>query len=305
MSSPLTSAGFADLLDPTFRDVAKGAYDKGKSRIGELFSEETSSRNLEKYSEVTPLGKFTEFTGAVPYQGIEQGYDVTATHKEFASAIQIQRKLYDDDQQNVIAEVFSGLGVGAFKTQEDDAADILNSGFSLSSSFYSHSAGVALFSNSHTCPDSSISTTVGFDNLTTSDLSPTALVSAITQFRQFKDDAGDRIDYVPNELWVPVELEARAKEILQTSAGLDDANQNVNVLKSAFTLKTWSRMTDANNWFLFNSDLRNQNLIWFWRVKLELARMESFDNITAKGRGYMRYSYLWRNWRCGLGAQVS
>jgi len=266
---------------------------------------QSSDRDSEKFSEITPLGKFTEFNGAVQYQGIEQGYDVSATHVEFTSGVQIQRKLYDDDQHNVISDIFAGLGGGAFKTQEDDAADILNSAFSLPSSFYSHSAGVALCSNSHTCPDSSISTTTGFDNLITSDLTPTSLSAAIVQFRQFKDDAGDKIDYVPNELWVPVDLEARAKEILQTSVGLDDANQNVNTLKGAFTLKTWSRLSDSNNYFLCNSDLRMKNMVWFWRVKLELSKMEAFDNYMAKARGYMRYSYLWRNWRFILGAQVT
>jgi len=305
MAVPLTSQGFADVLDPLFRDIATGEYDKGKSRIGDFFTIESSDKPTEKYSELTPMGKFQEFNGVLQYDGAEQGYDVTATHIEKALGVQIQRKLYDDDQHGVIADQFSGLGRSAFKTQEDDAADMFNSGFSVPTTFYSHTEGVALCSDSHTCPNGNISTTTGFDNLTTAELSPVSLTANIIQMRGFKDDAGDKIDLMPDELIIPIDLEDRAMEILKTVRGLDNADQTINVHEGRFKLKTWNRLTDTNNYFLCDSSERARNLIWFWRIKLELAKMESFDNIIAKGRGYMRYAYLRRSWRFILGAQVS
>ena len=305
MASPLVSGNFASVLDPRYRDVAMGTYEQGKSWIPEIFTVETSDMATERYSQLTPMGKFQTFTGAVSYDGADEGYQVTATHLEKALGVQIQRKLYDDAQFNVIEEQFANLGESAFKTHEDDAAELLVGAFSATNAFYSHTEAVALCSNSHTCPRSGVATTTGFDNLGTSALSPTALTAAIIQMRQFKDDSGAVIDIQPDEIWVPVNLADRVTEILKTTQGLDDANENVNVHYNRLTPKVWHRLSDANDWFITDSALRKKNAIFFWRVKLELAKMESFDNIVAKGRGYLRYSFLRRDWRFIQGNQVS
>lgn len=305
MAAPLVSANFADLLDVRFRDIANGSYDKGKSRIPDLMSVDSSDRPDERYSEVTPLGKLPQFTGTLEYMSADQGYDVTASHVEYAGGIQIQRKLFDDDQFGLIDEIFSSLGDAAFKRHEDDAAGMLNSGFSAASSFYVHTEGVALFSASHTTPVPGVSTSTGFSNRVTSALSPVALTAALIQFRGFKDAQGDKIDAVPNELWVPIDLVDRANEILKTTKGLDEATGTINVHEGRFSLQSWYRLSDSNNWFLFDSASRARNLIFLWRKRFETGRMESFDNFIAKARCYMRYSMVRRDWRCGLGAEVS
>lgn len=305
MPSPLVSASFSDVLDVRFRDIALGQYEKGKSRIPDFFDVMDSDRADERFSELTPMGKFQAFTGAIPYDGASQGYDVTATHLSWALGVQIERALYDDDQFGVIDEQFAQLGDSAFKTHEDHASEVFNQAFSSASSFFSHTEAVGLCSNSHTSPISGVSTTTGFDNLITAELSPVALTSAVIQMRGFKDAAGDVIDNQPDTLLVPVALRDRADEIIKTPSGLDDANQNVNVHSGRFRVVDWYRLTDTNNWFLFDSAGLKKNLKWFWRVRLELSKMESFDNIIAKARGYMRYSYLRRDWRPVLGSQVS
>jgi len=305
MAVPLTSATFTDALDVRFRDIAMGQYDKGASRIGDFYNVETSDRQTEQYSELTPMGKFQEFLGAIPYDGAEQGYDVTATHREYALGIQIQRKLWDDDQFGVIDEQFSQLGDSAFKTHEDHAAGVFTGSFSAANSFYSHTENVALCSNSHTTTVPGVATTTGFDNLITDALSPAALTAAVIQFRQFKDAAGDWVDEQPDLLIIPVNLTDRATEIIKTTKGLDAAEQNINVHSDRFRIIDWIRLTDSNDWWLANQARMKKNLLWLWRKKLELAKMECFDNIIAKSRGYMRYSYLRRDWRWILGSQVS
>lgn len=305
MASPLTTTQFADVLDLRIRDIALGTYDKGQSRIGDFFDIQTSDRPDERFSTLTPMGKFQTFVGAIPYDGPEQGYDVTMTPIEKVLGIQIERKLYDDDQFGVIDEQFAQLGESAFKTQEDDAAGLFTGAFSAVNDFFSHTEAVALVSNAHTTTVPGVSTTAGFSNRVTTELSPTALTAAVIQFRQFKDDAGDLIDLVPDTLLVPINLRDRADEILKTQKGLDDANQNVNVHAGRFKVLDWYRLSDTNDWFLMDSAMMKKNLIWFWRKRLELAKMESFDNIIAKCRGYMRYGYVRRDWRWILGAQVS
>lgn len=299
------SENFADLLNPLFIEIATGAYDKGKSRIPDLFAVKDSKLSEEKYSEVTPLKKLGRFTGAIEYMNIVQGYDVTSTPQEYAGGLQIKRTLYDDDQHDIIPQLFDQFGASAFKAHEDDAAGLFNGGFSASSDFYSHTEGVALFSSSHTCPDSTIATTTGFSNYGTSALTATSLAAARLQMKGVKDNSGDKIGLLMNELWVPDDLEQKASEILQTEKGYDEATGTINFMNGKFSLKTWNRISSTKNWFLFNAEERKKNLIWFWRVKFETGKMEQFDNFTAKARAYMRYAWLWRNWRFGFGSNVT
>ncbi len=59
----------------------------------------------------------------------------------------------------------------------------------------------------------------------------------------------------------------------------------------------WNRLTDANAWFLMDSRLLKQHLIWQWRIRPEFAQDGDFDGIQFKFRAYMRYTIGWRDWR--------
>jgi len=305
MTVPLVSQNFSDVLDVRFREIAQGTYDLGKSRIGDFYTEKTSDRDTERYSSLTPLGLFEEFLGSIPYNGIEQEYDVTATHVEFANGLQIRRKLYDDAQFPVIDEAFGQLGDSAFKTQQSHAVGIFTGSFSATNDFYSHTENVALCSNSHTTPVADVSTATGYDNLMTAELDPTSLEAGVIQFQQMKDGSGWMIGEKPDKLLVPINLRKTADEIVGTDKGLFSAEGTKNVYEGAFQVVDWGLLSDANDWWLINTARMKKNLLWFWRIKLELARMESFDNIIAKARGYMRYSYLRRDWRWIVGSQKS
>jgi phage major head subunit gpT-like protein len=285
--------------------VASGAYDLGKSRIEDIFTIKSSDRETETYSELTPLGKLSVFTDAITYLDMAQGYDVTATHIEYAGGIQIKRKLYDDDQFGVIKEFLASLGKSAFKTQEDDAASILTGAFSVPTSFFSHTEAVALCSNSHTTTKDGVPTTTGFDNLVSTALTPTSLSAARLQMKGFKDAAGWKLGLIPNRLIVSDDLEDKANEIVKSTLEPWTANNTKNVNEDRFQVYVHPRLTDTNDWFLEDTALAKDNLYWFWRVKFEDAKMESFDNITAKARCYLRYSFLRRDWRFILGGQVS
>lgn len=304
MPSPLTYQNFADIVDPRYREIASGAYEQGKDRIGDFFTVRDDDRDEVKMSALTPMGEFQTFTGVIGSDGPDQEYDVTATHIEMALKIEIQRRLYDDAQFDLLDDMYGQLGHSAFKTQQNDGADMFNNSFSNPATPYVHTEAVALCSNSHTTTRANVSTATGFDNLVTSEFSPTALSSAWVAFRQFRDASGDRVDNQPNGLVIPVDLAPRAEEVIKTMHGLDDANMNKNVHYDAYKVFSWHRLTSAVDWWVVNIEQMKKNLFWFWRIKLELSKMESFDNATAKARGYYRYSYLRRDWRWVHGANV-
>lgn len=305
MPVPHTSTSFGDLLDPRFERIFFETYRDLPDMIGRLYSmAPDNGRDSMKWSQVGTLGDWGEFEGTVTYDSQSQGYDVTATHVEFASGVQVERKLFDDDQYNIMDQKPMALARSAFRTRQKHAARIFNNAFSIDNLFYSHSEGVALCSNSHTT-ESSASTSTGFDNLTTSSLTATAVAAARIAMVDFRGDRAERITVVPDELWYPPNLYEQAYEIISASGKVDTDLNNPNVHQGQYTGYEWNYLTDANNWFLCDGMMRREHLHWVDRIPMEFAMAEELDTIIAKWRGYMRYSMAYSDWRWINGAQVS
>lgn len=305
MPTPHLSQNFGDLLDPRFQKIFHEEKPQIPSMIGTIFTMvPTNGRNNMTWSEVGTLPDIEEFTGNVTYSSSSQGYDVTMTPVEFAGGFQVSRKLYDDDQYNIMDAKPKSLRTSVDRTREKHAHRLFNNAFSVDSYFFQHSEGVALCSNSHTT-NSGASTAAGFDNLVTSSLTATAVAAARIQMVGFRGDQAEKIDVMPDELWYPTELYEQAYEILQASGKVDTANNNPNVHKGKYTGYECRYFTDANNWFMCDGSLRKMYVFWQDRISPEFAMIEDFDTLIAKWRTYGRWGNAYTNWRFILGAQVS
>ena len=306
MPTPATSEAFGDLLDPRFQRIFNDEYKQRPDMIPQIFGMPANNGRADtRWSQVGAFADWSEFTGSVGYDTVYQGYDTTATHVEFSSGFQVERKLFDDDQYNVMDQRPQGLARAYSRTRQKHGARIFNNAFSVDTFFYNNSEGVALASNSHTTNADGVSTATGFDNLVTTALSNTAVSAARLQFRKFRDDRGNRISSMPNELIVPIDLEDTAQEIISSRGKPDTAENNINVNNNRFSVIGWEYLTDTNNWFMSDSANRKSFLVWIDRVPREFAFAEDLDTIIAKWRGYARYSNAWWDWRWCLGAQVS
>ncbi len=306
MPNPLSSESFADLLDPRFQRIFDGEYDQLPDMVPTLFEMPPDNGRADmKWSAMGALGDFSEFSSQVAYDSMSQGYDVTQTHIEFASGIQIRRKLFDDEQYNILDRQPRALANSAQRTRQKHAARLFNNAFTNDTKFYSNSEGVALCSNSHTTTAAGASTSAGFDNLVTSALSATAVAAARIQMIDYRDDRANKMSVMPDELWFPPDLYEQAEEIVGSSGKVDTANNNINVHQGAYELHEWTYMADANNWFMCDSRMRKQFLHWVDRIGIEFAMVEDFDTMVAKWRAYMRYSWAFDEWRWITGAQVT
>ena len=305
MPVPHTSGQFGDLLDPRFQKIFHEQYSQLPDMLGELFTfPPDNGRDTMRWSQVGAYSDWDEFTGTVGYQDASQGYDTIATHVEFASGVQVERKLYDDDQYNIMDQRPAGLATAANRTRQKHGARMLNNAFSVDTYFYVNSEGVALCSNSHTTT-SGASTASGFDNLATTALSGTSLAAARIAHVQLRDDAANRISVMPDEIWIPPDLYETAYEIVASMGKVDTSNNNRNVHEGRYTIKEWNYLNDTNNWFLTDSTMRKMSVFWVDRVPVEFAFAEDLDTIVAKWRGYMRYSNAHTDWRWIYGSQVS
>lgn len=304
MPVPHSAGNWADLLDKRVTKFFDDEYTLLKDYVPDLFSMEKSSDSFEKWSAGGALGNFTQFTGTVAYQSQSQGYDVTATHIPFTNGIQIERELYDDDRHGIWQRKPKALARSAHQTRQEHGLRVLNNAFSVDTFFYNNSEGVALCSNSHTTT-SGASTSTGFDNLTTSSLSATAVAASYIQMRDFRNDVGKKISIRPSKIIIPVALYEVAHEITKSAGKVDTANNNSNVHNGMYEVFDCEFLSDANNWFMVDGSQQKDSLVWFDRMPLEFAMAEELDTLIAKWRAYMRYSYFWRDWRFILGASVS
>ena len=125
--------------------------------------------------------------------------------------------------------------------------------------------------------------------------------------RNFTDDAGQLLGINPNMLLVPPELERTATQLVSERALYEpgSAQYDVNMFSGRFQPVVWDRLTDSNAWFLIDSNLMKQHLIWQWRIRPEFSTADDFDGLTAKFRGYMRYGIGWTDWRWVYGQNPS
>jgi phage major head subunit gpT-like protein len=305
MPVPHTSVNFLDLLDPRFQRIFTNQYNQLPDMLDRLFTmPPTNGRDSMKWSSVGAFPDFSQFTGNVVYNSQSQGYDTTSTPLEWTNGFQIERKLFDDDQFNIMDQRPVGLANAAFRTRQKHGARLINNAFSVDNFFYNNSEGVSMCSDSHTTT-SGASTASGFDNLITSSLTAVAVSSARIQMVGFRGDQAERISVVPDEIWIPPDLFEKAFEIVSSQGKVDVATNNRNVHEGRYTIHEWNYLTDVNNWFMMDSQAKRQSMFWIDRIPLEMAMAEDLDTLVAKWRGYVRYSNAHTDWRHILGASVS
>ena len=163
MAVPMISTGFGDLVDRRITKIFYDTYDQLPDVVPVLFNMDSSSDQYETVSAVGALQDFSQFTGQVQYQDQNQGYDVTATHIEFASGIQIERALYDDDRHGIWESRPVDLAQAANRTRQKHAARVFVNASSVDTFFYRNTENVALVSDSHTTT-SGASTAAGFED---------------------------------------------------------------------------------------------------------------------------------------------
>lgn len=305
MANPHLSINFQDVLDPRFEAIMEGVFDQLPDMIPMLYDmPESNGREDMRWSDIGALGNFPEFSGTIDFDSQTQGFDTISTPKEFASGLQIERKLMDDKQFAVMDARATALSEAAQRTRQVHGARIFNLAFSNDSFFYVNSENVALCSDSHTT-NTSASTANGFDNLSTAAFSAAELALIRIKMVNFRDDRANRIPVTPDTILYPPNLYQQVHEVVRSISRPDNANDASNVHRDAYRMIEWNYLTDTNNFFVMDSRLMMRFLKWVDRIPLEFGMIEDFESFTLKWRAYMRYSNAWLNWRFVNGSQVS
>ncbi len=307
MPNPQTSSAFGDLLDPRFQGIFHEVFQDRPDMLPEVYNfVATNGRNDMRWSQVGAVEDFEAFSGTVDYSSMNQGYDTTATPVEYARGVQVERKLFDDDQYNIMDARPRALARAAFRTRQRHGAQFWNMAATLDAggTFYGNTEGVSPVNDSHTTT-SGASTASGFDNQVTSSMTAVAVQAAYIQMRGFLGDQAEIITVQPDTLLIPVDLQEVAFEITASSGKVDTDFNNKNIHQGRYKVIEWEYLDDVNNWFMMDSMLQKESLHWIDRIMIEFAFIEDFDTFVAKWRGYQRYAMAHIDWRFLLGAIVS
>ena len=194
MPNPMTAANFGDLLDPRFQGIFEDVYTERPDMLPVVYNfVPDNGRNNMMWSQVGAVEDFVAFDGQVKYSSMNQGYDTTATFVEFARGIQIERKLFDFEQYNIMDQRPRGLARAAFRTRQKHGAQFFNNMGSVDRTFYVNTEAVAPVSNSHTTT-SGASTSTGFDNMLTGALNAVNVQTAYILMRGFRGDQAATIN---------------------------------------------------------------------------------------------------------------
>lgn len=278
-----------------------------------IFPTDTSQRAFEEHQGIGELGTdaWNEFerTGRVPYDRFARGFKTQLAHHEFAMGVIVERKLIDDNLYpgSGIPKSISGrvekLADSLAVKREKSAATLFNNAFTAAGSdnegFPIPGAdGVALCSASHPNgpEDTTTQSNTGVLTLTQDNVTATRIL-----MRKFKDDRGELVSISPDTLLVPPELEEAATIINNTPRDVGTNNNDVNVQQGRWNIVSWDYLTDATRWFMIDSVLREQHLVWYDRVEPEFQSEENFDTLAGKWRAYMRYSRGFDDWRWVFG----
>lgn len=307
MSSPLKSSQFVRLLDNRLRMVSEGKYKDLPSMIPTFYNMLPSDSAWEDFYGIGSYPDIPEFNGKISYLPIYPGYHTRIEPKEFASGVQMERKLIDDKKYAVLNNRAGSLMEAAHRTREKKGARVFTQAFSTAFDFMESEEGVALCSNSHTTK-SGTSTSSGFDNLGTSALSKTAVAAARLAMRLFKNDISERIDVGDDlALVVPDNLADTAYTIVGTPYGFDTAARDKNMDYGRYEVIPYLRLddTDTNDWYLVWKSQMKKDLFWIDRIMPEVNNMVDFETFSMKHSIYFRIAYGFQDWRWMYGNQVS
>ena len=297
------SEQWAELLEPGLKSIfqlqTQALAASAKAPL--VFNVMSSNKAKEYTLGAGGFGDWKEYKGAIEYDDADQGYKTTFTHTEFARGFKVERKLVDDDLYNIINQRPAGLALAAMRKREKDAADIFNNAFASGMGADSQ----YLCDGSH--PASPANTASTQSNAGTTAISRDAIIATRKLMRSFEDDRGELINVNPDTLVIPPELEDAVYPLTNSVLQPGGANNDANYIASlGLRVVVWDYLTDANNWFMVDSMLAKQHLLWFDRVPLEFAMDPTSDfSLEARYRGYYRSSVGWSDWRCIYGHLVS
>lgn len=302
--SVLTRAQFAKQLIPGLNAIFGTAYKSIDNEHTPLFDIEKSDRSFEEEVLMTGFG-----TAPVKSEGDQVFFDTASeawtsryTHETVAMAFAITEEAIEDNLYGTTGKMkANAMGRAMANAKQVKAANVYNNGFS-TSSLYAGGDGKPLFATDHPTLAAG-----NQSNRVSTDLSETALESALINISLTKDDRGLLIGARAVSLHIAPQNQFVAHRILFSDLRVGTADNDTNAMKDMGLFSRGynvnHRFTDPNAWFI-RTDVPNGTKMF---VRAPLATKDDVDFLTGNMRykARERYSFGWSDWRQWYGSSGS
>lgn len=241
----------ADML-PVLEEVFRFELSQHPSRRDALFKKVATTRDIWQSTEMHDLPLLRQIAEGQEYsfEATPQGASKTLKPVKYGLGISISEEAAEDGKFDEIADMVRKLAKSARESQEIQAMNIFNNGFSSVTT----ADGVALFSASHTLPSGG---TLRNKLSSDADLSDTSLETMLIDFEtQFVGDSGIIYSMQPRNLVVAPANKRLAMELIGSDLRVgattsENYKNNMNSLKSeGLRVVSSPHLTDTDAWFL-------------------------------------------------------
>ena len=300
MAGIITTGNHPKALWPGVKAWFGRQYNEHKPEYVDLFDMDTSSKNYEELVELTGFGLAPEKdqTQSVTYDSETQGITQRIVHVAYALGYMVSREELDDNLYEIVSKRRArALAFSIRQTKENVGANIYNRAFS---STYLFADGKELLATDHP----SLSGDQQNELTTAADMSEASLEDLVILIMGATNSKGLKISLLPRSLIVPRNLWFDANRILKATLQPDVMSNNPNVLKMTNTFPEGIKMnhylTDTDAFFIRTNC--PEGLMCLQRTAVEFTQDNDFDTMSAKAKGYERYSFGFGDWRTLYGS---
>lgn len=275
---------FAQLLAPGLYSVIYEDLSMHPEEFSQLFTVLPSTKAYEE-------DQLTAGLGAVPTkpegESIKmdepiQGGSIRYTHVSFGLGFQVTREMWDDDQYGIMKKVSQDFGGSIRQTIEANSAGILNGAFTTTKTV----DGVSLCNTAHPLLGGG---TYSNQSATSVAFSVTGMQELILLFEKMQNERGLIKRMVPSEVWIPVDLQFKAGEILHSAYKPYTGTNEINVMQGRLSPMTNHYLTSTTAWWIASSK-SGHTLKFYWRVQPQFDSQDDFQTKGASFSCYFRHS---------------
>lgn len=277
------------------------AYNEHGMEYPDIFKMERSEQNFEEDVNVygTGLAPVKDESANISYDEMAQGFVKRYVNITYGLGFIISREAVEDNLYMKLAEQRAkALAFSMRQTKENVAANVLNRAFN---SNYVGADGLELCSAVHL---KSKGGTFANELATAADLSEASLEQSVIDIMNHTNDAGLRINVMPEKLIVPTALCFEAERILKSNLQNDTANNALNALRNKGVLPGGYAvnhyLTDSDAFFIMTNC--PDGLKHFQRRDMAIENDTDFDSENVKFKATERYVFGWTDPRGVFGS---
>ena len=289
-------ANLPELLWPGISKIWANDYRRYQPLWKRMLILRKATKAFEKEQGVVGFGPAGEkdHADSVAFVDLLQGYQREYVMLTYALGTIITRELMMDEQYNVINSVPSMLAESMRQAEEIVSASVFNLGFTSS---MASADGLSFFNSAH------LNVRSGSQRNTpaiASDLTQASLEQAYIDIMDWQDEAGLRINLMPEKLLVAPTNRFVAEKILGTPKAVGSADNDKNPMNGALELIVNPFLTDPDAWFVLTN--ARAGATFYRRANAEISRDSEFDTEALKTKTWARFAVGVTDWRYAYGS---